>query len=74
METLKFKTTIKCSGCVAAVTPFLNCAAGENNWEVDTENPEKLLTIVNETGIKPAAIMKAVKNAGYNAEQIIAPI
>lgn len=46
METIKFKTTIKCSGCVAKVTPFLNEALGEDNWEVDYNNPSKILTVV----------------------------
>ena len=48
METTKFKTTIKCSGCVANVTPFLNDALGKDNWEVDYNNPSKVLTVVGE--------------------------
>jgi copper chaperone len=68
METLKFKTTIKCSGCVATVTPFLNEAVGENNWQVDTNNPSKVLTINTETD--QAKIIEAVQKAGYKAEKL----
>ena len=66
METTKFKTTIKCSGCVAQVTPFLNEALGENNWEVDTNNPSKVLTVVGEQD--QTKVIQAVEKAGYKAE------
>jgi copper chaperone len=68
METIKFKTTIKCSGCVAKVTPFLNKALGEGNWEVDTNNPSKVLTVVDETD--QAKVIQAVEKAGYKADKI----
>ena len=67
METLRFKTTIKCSGCLGKVTPFINKAVGEDNWEVDIENPDKILTVVPETGITGNDIIKAVEEAGYKA-------
>ena len=43
MEEIKLKTTIKCSGCIATATPFLNEAVGENNWTVDVQNPDMVL-------------------------------
>ena len=66
METIKFKTTIKCSGCVAKVTPFLNEALGEDNWEVDYNNPSKILTVVGERD--QAKVIQAVEKAGFKAE------
>jgi copper chaperone len=66
MEALKFKTTIKCSGCVAKVTPFLDEALGKDNWEVDYNNPLKVLTVVEEKD--QAKVIKAVEKAGYKAE------
>lgn len=69
MEAVKFKTNIKCSGCIAKATPFLNEVVGAENWEVDTENPDKVLTIVAE-GISAEQVKKAVENAGYKAEQL----
>lgn len=67
MKTIKFKTNIKCSGCVAKVTPFLNEAIGENNWHVDTESPLKILTIENDNRQKA---VDAVVKAGYKAEAL----
>lgn len=68
METLKFKTNIKCSGCLSKVTPFLNEVVGEDNWEVDIQNPEKTLTVVGET--KEEKVKGAVQKAGFVAEKI----
>lgn len=70
METVKFKTNIKCSGCVEKVTPFLNESAGVNNWQVDTENPDKVLSIGPKDGISADVIIKAIQQAGYKAERI----
>ncbi|MEI6945690.1 heavy metal-associated domain-containing protein [Paraflavisolibacter sp. H34] len=70
METLKFKTTIKCSGCVEKVTPVLNQVVGEDNWEVDTRVPEKVLTIASEEAVNPAEVVKALEGAGYKAEPL----
>ena len=70
MKTLKFKTNIKCSGCVAKGTPYLN---GEEEiagkWQVDIVNPDKILTV--EKGKTPIAqIKEAVQKAGFAIEQI----
>ncbi len=66
METIKFRTDIKCSGCVAKVTPHLNEAIGESNWEVDTMNPSKILTVTGDT----QKVKEAVEKAGFKAEKI----
>lgn len=68
MEILKFKTSIKCSGCVANSTPFLNEAVGEDNWEVDIQDPNKVLTIATDETVDPNKVIQAVENAGYKAE------
>jgi copper chaperone len=68
MKDTKFKTTIKCSGCVAKITPFLNEALGEGNWQVDYNNPAKVLTVVGEKD--SAKIVQAVEKAGFKAEAI----
>ena len=68
MNTIKFKTTIKCSGCVAKVTPFLDAALGEDNWEVDVNDPAKVLTVVAEKDER--SVVEAVQKAGYKAEKL----
>jgi len=45
METLKFKTNVNCSGCIANGTPHLNEIKGIGKWSVDTSNPMKVLTV-----------------------------
>lgn len=67
METLKFKTTINCGGCVATVTPHLNQIKGIEKWSVDTTNPQKILTI-EASGLRPEVIVEKLKEAGYKAE------
>ena len=68
MDTLKFKTNIKCAACVAKVTPGLNETAGENHWQVDIINPEKILTVSGE--IDEEKIKEALQKAGYKAERV----
>ncbi len=67
MQTLKFKTNIKCSGCIATVTPFLNDEAGKDNWQVDTENPDKVLTVSTMEPIPAKDVIASVEKAGYKA-------
>jgi copper chaperone CopZ len=69
METVQFKTNIKCSGCIAKVTPVLNELAGTGNWEVDVNKPERILT-VSANGLTEEAIKTAVEKVGFKAEKI----
>ena len=69
METVQFKTNIKCSGCIAKVTPALNELAGSDNWEVDINKPEKVLT-VSANGLTEEQIRTAIEKAGFKAEKI----
>ena len=54
----RFKTTLKCSGCVSKVTPFLNSLRDVTEWSVDLQHPDKVLTV-----------KKAFENAGYKVEE-----
>ncbi|KAB7726466.1 heavy metal transport/detoxification protein [Rudanella paleaurantiibacter] len=69
METIKLKTNIKCGGCVATVTPFLNQTVGDGNWQVDTQNPDKVLTVTTEEAT-PETVQQAVQQAGFKAEPL----
>jgi copper chaperone len=70
MKILKFRTNITCSGCLAKVTPALNAALGEDNWEVDVKTPEKVLTIASEEEVHPLDVVQALEGVGYKAEKI----
>jgi copper chaperone len=69
MTDFKFKTNIKCGGCIAAVTPFLDKVNGIEKWEVDTANLDKVLTVTCNL-IDTLSIENAVKEAGYIIEKI----
>ena len=68
MNTLKFKTNIKCSGCISKVTPALNDKVGEGNWEVDIMTLKKTLTIKAPDNITQDDVIKTVRTAGFEAE------
>lgn len=69
MGTMKFKTNINCSNCVAKVTPFLNKKVGKDSWSVDTESDDKILT-VDTTEFTPEDIVKTIKRTGFEAKPI----
>ena len=68
MEKSRYKTNIKCTGCVATVTPFLNAAVGEEKWEVDLTDPAKILSVNSDT--EADKVIRAMERAGYKAEKI----
>jgi copper chaperone len=70
METLKFKTNIKCGGCIAAVTPHLNTLPEIKKWEVDTQNPDKILTVEGDGALNEKSIINTLEKAGYKADRI----
>lgn len=69
METLKFKTNIKCGGCVATVTPFLNQEKSIEKWQVDTNNPDKILTVEGST-VNEEEVIEAIEKAGFKIEPL----
>lgn len=68
-QVFQYKTNINCSGCVAAVKPYLDNADGVETWSVDTANKDKILT-VHVAGISEEQVMDAVKKAGYKIESL----
>lgn len=70
METLKFKTTINCGGCVKAVTPHLNQVESIESWQVDTLNPDKILEVQSKTG-NQQLVIEAVERAGFKATPVV---
>lgn len=69
MEILKFKTNVNCGGCIATITPHMNKVEGIVNWQVDTANPQKIMT-VEADGLQPEVVVETLKKAGYKAEPI----
>ncbi|RMG68336.1 MAG: copper chaperone [Bacteroidetes bacterium] len=65
--TYTFKTNINCGGCIATVTPFMEKATGITSWAVDTNNPEKILTVETDC-LNEAEVMAVVQEAGFQIE------
>jgi copper chaperone len=70
METFKFKTNIKCGGCVAGLTPHLDRIAGVKNWEVALQHPDRILTVEADTDLNENVITAALAQAGFTAVKI----
>ena len=66
---LQFKTNINCGGCVASVKPHLDNAAGIGEWNVDTANKDKILTVQSE-GITEGEVVDIIKKTGFKAEPL----
>ncbi|MFN8395005.1 MAG: heavy metal transport/detoxification protein [Bacteroidia bacterium] len=66
---MKFKTNIKCDGCIATVTPILDQSVGKGNWSVDLANPLRILTISLDE-VSGEAIKKGLATVGYQADEI----
>jgi copper chaperone len=67
MSTQTFNTNIKCSACVAKVTPYLDEAVGAGNWQVDLSQPTRPLTVINNTDAH--TVQESLQKAGYRAEK-----
>ena len=65
----QFKTNINCSSCVAKVTPYLDANNEIRHWEVDTQNPQKVLTVETDK-LTDEMVKEIVINAGYRAENL----
>lgn len=68
MSKIKFKTNINCGNCIKSVKPFLDEAIGEGNWKVDTENPDKILSVGKDFEL--SEVVEAVTDAGFKIQKI----
>jgi len=68
-KNLQFKTNLNCGNCVAKVQADLNSAKGICEWNVDTTNIDKILTIKAE-GITEDEVVAIIKKKGFKAEPI----
>lgn len=66
-KNLQFKTNLNCSSCVSKVTADLDSATGINNWNVDTTNSDKILTVASE-GITEQEVIEIIQKKGFKAE------
>jgi copper chaperone CopZ len=69
MEVLKFKTNINCGNCIRAVKGFLDEAPTVEAWSVDTDKPDKILTVEGAV-LDEHSVRQAVEEAGFDLERI----
>lgn len=70
MKEYQFKTNINCGGCIAKVTPSLNANPDIKEWNVDTTNPNKILTVKTDNLIEDD-VKGIVAKAGFKAESLV---
>jgi len=66
-NTLTLKTNLNCGSCVAKVTPALNALSDITHWEVDTANPDKLLSVSGK-GLKIETLQLALQSVGFEVK------
>lgn len=69
---LKYKTNLNCGSCVAAVQPHLDGDSSIKRWAVDTNNPNKVLTVEGEN-LSESDIKRHVSAAGFKVLGDVAP-
>ncbi|MEN0003006.1 MAG: cation transporter [Bacteroidota bacterium] len=69
MNEFQFKTNINCGNCVRAVQGFLAEVEQLESWEVNTEHPDKILTVKG-TALRAETVLEAIEEAGFNATHI----
>jgi copper chaperone len=70
MQTMKFKTSLKCEGCVESISEDLNSVKGIISWQVDLDDPDRTLEVITDTASE-AEIIETVKRNGYRIEKIV---
>jgi len=66
MNTYRFKTTLKCAGCVAKLTTCLDELLVHGNWQVDLNSPDKIVTVT--TGLPAEKVIETIESAGFKAQ------
>ena len=73
MNTIKFKTSLKCNGCVNAIKPGMDSVKGISFWEVFLDVTDKVLEVefdnIPENEIQEK-VESVVKKAGYQIEKL----
>jgi copper chaperone len=69
MKTIRFKTNLKCGGCVKAITPGLESLNIIDTWSVDLETPDRILEIKAPEDVSEQVI-ESVKKAGYQISRL----
>ena len=70
METIEFKTNLRCSDCITRVAPFLDTVIGKEHWKVELDHPDKMVTVSVADPGDTIKVQAAFEKAGYTAEPL----
>ncbi len=70
MKTYKFKTNINCGGCVSTIKPHLDQAEGVEDWDVNTNHKDKILTVHTTEHTREEKVRDIVSAAGFTADPL----
>lgn len=66
---MRFKTNIKCNGCIQTVKPKLDGITEITSWSVDLGSPDRILTVEGEK-LDEFRIIAALDSVGYKAVKV----
>ena len=69
MSTLKFKTNIKCTGCLSKIGPTLDKVKGIDKWKVNLNDENKMLIIETEE-LNANEVIHIVEGTGFKAVNV----
>lgn len=69
MEQIILKTDLSCKHCVMKVEPVLKSEPGIENYSINLEHPDRLVTITFEDA-NIDSVIAGFKAVGYSAEKI----
>lgn len=69
MEKMLFKTSLKCNGCVQAITSSLNSIPEIKSWEVNLDSEDKVLEVEALYDVSERVI-ENIKKAGYRIDRL----
>ena len=73
MKTLRFKTNLKCAGCMYAIKPYMDQIEGIRSWDVNLKSSKKIVKVKTDASDSEEvrqAIEKGISEAGYTAERM----
>lgn len=63
MNRHRYKTDLRCQGCVNTITPLLAAEPAITSWEADVSGPDKVLTVA---GVPRQRVEELLGQAGYH--------
>ena len=63
----KFMTNLRGPECIVSIAPYLDAVIGLQRWNVDLDNPEKILTVHVADPGHTKLVAAAIEKAGYTA-------